>query len=356
MHEIRRCARIGPRAPRGRDRHARDGDRPGRTAARASRRPLADHLRTARRTVHDRRRRDVRGRGPGPAAAGERRDRGDGRAARRRAWERDPAARRDAPPPRVHQRRPGQRPRRPRVPVLQQPRALLRHQRGTAAAHAPARLRLPDERGRPVARAADGDASPRRRTQVLPGVPRDRRPAAGDPGDAVLAERDSVCRRPPVVGPRKRHRPAPAHPRVHAARGRPDRRRRRPPARRRARARTEPAGLQAHTRPFQAGLRAEGRPAVRRQAAAPRTRSERGQLVAVGDRLADPRRRAAEDDRGLRRHAPAHARDGDRARLHRARARRRLAARPRRATRRRSARASRARAGRRRTCSSRSPG
>ena len=57
--------------------------------------------------------------------------------------------------------------------------------------------------------------------------------------------------------PGRRQRPAPALARVHDARGGPDRRRRRPPARRRARARPQPAGLRRpHARPLQAVLRA----------------------------------------------------------------------------------------------------
>ena len=105
-----------------------------------------------------------------------------------------PAAHHDAAPPRLHQRRAGRPAPRPGVPAQDHPRALLGHQRGAAPADAPARLRLPDRPGRPLARLADGHAPPRRRARVLPRVPRDGGPAPVDPGQAVLAERRSRAR------------------------------------------------------------------------------------------------------------------------------------------------------------------
>ena len=128
-----------------------------------------------------------------------------------------------------------------------------------------------------LARAADGDAPPRRRARVLPRVPRDRRPAPGHPGQAVLAERDPV-RRPTRSGrcpgdgtrPHRRSREftMPEAGRIvavggHLHGGALD-------------ARPQPAGLRRpHARALQARpTRRQGRPAVRGHAAAARARPE----------------------------------------------------------------------------------
>ena len=91
-------------------------------------------------------------------------------------------------------------------PLKTHPRALLGTSEELRPHDAPARLRLPDQPGRPLARAADGHAPPRRRARVLPRVPRDRRPAPGDRGQAVLAERDPVLARPAVDGAGRRRK------------------------------------------------------------------------------------------------------------------------------------------------------
>ena len=245
-------------------------------AARASRRPGADHLRAARRPVHGRLLRDVRGRGQGPAAA-----RCAGAIVGMDARLVD--ARGNVIPQHVAMLHhlvftnggPDNAPRRPRVPVSTHPRALLRHQRGTAPAHAPARLRLPDQPGRPWRallmvmhhRAGEREFFLEYRVTV-------------DPRPVIPVKPYWLSVIPCVPDPQwsvpgDGTRPAPALARVHDARGGPDRRRRRPPARRRARARAQPAGLRRpHARALQAVLRAEGRPAVRGHAAAARARPE----------------------------------------------------------------------------------
>ena len=147
---------------------------------------------------------------------------------------------------------------------------------------------------------------------------------------------DPVLARPAVDGARRRHEDAPPLARVHDARGGPDRRRRRPPARRRAvdlmlsqprcgdrtLVSNQPAYAPADDPLYQ----------VRPLLHEPDPKNISWWQSATG--LADPQGRAAEGHRGLRQHAPAHARDGDRARLRRAAARRGAppAARPRRPT------------------------
>ena len=174
--------------------------------------------------------------------------------------------------------------------------------------------------------------------RVLHGVPRDGRPAAGDPGQAVLAERDPLLARPAVVG--ARHAATAQYRRSRAftmPEDGPDRRRRRAPARRRRPADPQPAVVRApHARDLQ-----------RRSTRPPTTSSTRSarcctsptrrriSLVAVADRLGDPQGPAAEGHRRLRQHASAHAGDGDRPHLRRAAGRRTPAPRcaPRRPTR-----------------------
>ena len=121
-------------------------------------------------------------------------------------------------------------------------------------------------------------------------------PGGGAPGSTHFRSREWTL---PVVGP--------------------DRRDRRPPARRRPAAEGRGARLRAHARHRRADLRDGRRPALRDHAAAARARPEAHLLVAVGDRLERAAGHAPARHRRLRRRAAAHARDGHRPRLRRAR-------------------------------------
>ena len=139
-------------------------------------------------------------------------------------------------------------------------------------------------------------------------------------GQALLAEHRPVLTRSPMDRSRHRHQDAEPRPHVHDPRGRPDRRRRRPPARRLAGDHAQPAPLpEPHAHPQRPRLRTRRRPALPGPPAPARAGSEEHQLVAVRDRLGDQEGRTAHRHRRLRQHPPAHAGDGDRAHLRRAR-------------------------------------
>ncbi len=171
-----------------------------------------------------------------------------------------------------------------------------------------------------LARAADGHAPPRRRAGVLPRVPRDRRPAPGDPGQAVLAERRSRARptrsgRCPATG--RRRTGARARSRC------PRRAGSSPPAATctAARRRSTLSQPRCKDRTLVRNLPAyapAGDPLykVRPLLHEPDPKNISWWQSATG--WAITQGRAAQGHRGLRRHAPAHARDGDRARLRRA--------------------------------------
>ena len=306
---------------------------------RAPRRPEPDHLRRAPRPVQDRRLRDAAEGGHGQAAAVAGRDRRDGRAARRQGRRRSSRSSVTM----LHHlvfTNGGPDDRRAR-PARARCKTTRERFWGTSEELRP--LTLPPGYGYPTDPAdkwrafADGHAPPRRRARVLPRVPRDRRPAPDDPGQAVLAEHRPVLARPAVDGPRRRQpgrttRDAsftmPEAGRIVAVGGhlhggaQLDR--------------AQPAALRATARSSATvpAYAPAGDPLykVRPLLHEPDPKNISWWQSATG--LADQEGRAAEGHRRLRQHAPAHARDGDRARLRRAAARPeggRPAARPRRA-------------------------
>ena len=217
----RRRGRTPPRRSRGRARQAREhgaARRGHRPAAGAPRRPRPQDVRLPLRPAPDRPVPGGQGDGHRQPAAGRRRDRRDGHAARDAPRRRGAPAPGDAAPHRLHRRRPARRTAGPHLPGAPHRPALLRHERGAASAHPPARLRLPDPARRPLARELDGDEPPAARPQRAAGVPRDRRPEPRrHPGPAALAERDAVQGqpRPAVLRPRRRRARLDALPLAH---------------------------------------------------------------------------------------------------------------------------------------------
>ena len=200
-----------------------------------------------------------------------------------------------------------------------QRRADLRHGRGEAGPAAPHRLRLPRPQGRPVADHRDADEPQR-------GGPQRLHPLPGQGDDRAAAED-----RAPVLGPRERLRRAGelsragrrrtgldrhAHVQLEGAVQRPHRRRRRPPARRRARHVALAAALRrppaARHRP---ALRDARQPVLPRQADPARARAGRHPLLPLAP--GHPRPQGGDDPPHgrLREREPAPAGDGDHARL-----------------------------------------